>query len=282
MVIKGDRQPASFSGICYFARVEFLNLLSHNLPVGRHLETGFFAESLGECEVLSKKPRFLTSRAQVLSRSCRLSKLYRGFSTVSNNGNFFNVANLTVGVLGLFAAVGGVAIAYAQGWSPLVFGKDARFSCQNQPDTQRGGEVWTVMYRQDKGQQPWLKMVTTLGGDYTPLRRCEIIAERLNGYRKDGLTKLSYRGDPNTPKQYVICAKTKLSGDSCPLLVTLKPGSDTEAYNAMRDMTESLQKGTPVYRSGGGVRLSSRSSPEIDLTPFLAEEDRLAGANSAK
>lgn len=204
---------------------------------------------------------------------------------MSNNGNFFNVANLTIGVLGLLAAVGGAGIAIVQGWPPLLFGKDARFSCQNQPDTQRGSEVWTVMYRHDKGQQPWLKMVTTLGGDYTPVRRCEEISERLNGYRKDGLIRLAYRDDPKTPNQYVICAKTKLSGEGCPLLVTLKPGSETEAYNAMRDMTENLLTGTGVYQNSEGKLATSQfspSSPEIDLTPFLAEEDRIAGSNSAK
>ena len=204
---------------------------------------------------------------------------------MNNSGNFFNAANLTVGVLSLLAAVVGVRIAYTQGWPPLLFGKNARFSCQLRPDTQRGGEVWTVMYRHDKGQQPWLKMVTTLGGDYTPLRRCEIISERLNGYRKDGLIRLAYRDDPKTPNQYVICAKTKLSGEGCPLLVTLKPGSDTEAYNAMRDMTENLLNGTGVYQNSKGKLATSQfspSSPEIDLTPFFAEEDRLAGSNSAK
>ncbi|MEG4342956.1 COP23 domain-containing protein [Microcoleus sp. A003_D6] len=204
---------------------------------------------------------------------------------MSNSGKFFNVANLTIGVLGLLAAVGGAGIAIVQGWPPLLFGKDARFSCQNQPDTQRGSEVWTVMYRHDKGQQPWLKMVTTLGGDYTPLKRCEEISERLNGYRKDGLIRLAYRDDPKTPNQYVICAKTKLSGEGCPLLVTLKPGSETEAYNAMRDMTENLLNGTGVYQNSEGKLASSKfspSSPEIDLTPFLAEEDLIAGSNSAK
>jgi hypothetical protein len=136
-------------------------------------ETGFFAVFTVFNEVLSKKTRFLTPRKSYYDRSCCLSKFYRGFSTVSNSGKFFNVANLTIGVLGLLAAVGGAGIAIVQGWPPLLFGKDARFSCQNQPDTQRGSEVWTVMYRHDKGQQPWLKMVTTLGGDYTPLKRCE-------------------------------------------------------------------------------------------------------------
>jgi hypothetical protein len=204
---------------------------------------------------------------------------------VSNGGKFFNVASLTLGVLGLLGTAIGIGIAVVQGWPPLLFEKDARFSCQSQPDTQRGSEVWTVMYRHDKGQQPWLKMVTTLGGDYTPLRRCEIISERLNGYRKDGLIRLAYRNDPKTPKQYVICAKTKLSGEGCPLLVTLKPGSDTEAYKAVRDMTENLLTGTGVYQNSKGKLATSNfspGSPEIDLTPFLAEEDRLAGSNSAK
>lgn len=142
------------------------------------------------------------------------------------------------------------------------------------------------MYRHDKGQQPWLKMVTTLGGDYTPVRRCQIISESLNGYRKDGLIKLAYRKEPQTPKQYVICAKTKLSGEGCPLVLTLNPGSDKEAYQAMRDMTENLLNGgSGVYQNSEGKLATSQfspSSPEIDLTPFLAEEDRIAGSNSAK
>ena len=87
-------------------------------------------------------------------------------------------------------------------------------------------------------------MVTTLGGGYTPIRRCEIISERLETYRKDGLTQLGYRGDSNTPNQFVICAKTKLSGDNCPLLVTLKPGTQTEAYQSLQDITEDLRNGT--------------------------------------
>ena len=204
---------------------------------------------------------------------------------MSNGGKFFNVASLTLGVLGLLGTAIGIGIAVVQGWPPLLFGKDARFSCQNQPDTQRGSEVWTVMYRHDKSPQPWLKMVTTLGGGYTPLKRCEEIAERLEIYRKDGLTQLTYRRDSNTPNQYVICAKTKLSGDNCPLLVTLKPGSETEAYKELQDMTEDLQNGTGVYQGGGGKQVVpnfSPASPVIDLTPFLAEEDRLAGSNSAK
>ncbi|WP_341738205.1 COP23 domain-containing protein [Microcoleus sp. CAWBG640] len=204
---------------------------------------------------------------------------------MSNSGKFFNVTNLTIGVLGLLAAVVGAGIAFVQGWPPVLFGKKDHFFCELRPDTQRGGEVWTVMYRHDKGVQPWLKMVTTLGGGYTPIRRCEIISERLETYRKDGLTQLGYRGDSNTPDQYVICAKTKLSGDNCPLLVTLKPGTQRSAYKSLQDITEDLRNGTGVYQGSEGKLANSNfspASPVIDLTPFLAEEDRIAGSNSAK
>ena len=204
---------------------------------------------------------------------------------MTNGGKFWNVTNLTVGVLSLFAGIAGAAIAVVQGWPPLLFAKNANFYCELRPDTQRGGDVWTVMYRHEKGSQPWLKMVTTLGGDYTPAKRCDKIAERLETYRKDGLSNLAYRDDPNTPNQYVICAKTKLSGDNCPLVVTLKPGSETEAYKAVQDMTENLWKGTGVYQNSEGKLAKSNfseKSPVIDLTPFLTEADRLAGSNSAK
>ena len=201
---------------------------------------------------------------------------------MSNSGKFFNVANLTIGVLGL---VGTAGIAIVQGWTPLLVGENARFSCQQRPDTQRGGDVWTIMYRHDKGQQSWLKIVTTFGGGYTPLKRCEEISQRLEIYRKDGLTKLDYRGDSNTPNQYVICAKTKQI-ENCSLLVTLKAGSPTEAHKAVQDMTENLRNGgNAVYQNSDGKLATSKfspSSPEIDLTPFLAEEDRIAGSNSAK
>ncbi|MEZ2233224.1 COP23 domain-containing protein [Microcoleus sp.] len=204
---------------------------------------------------------------------------------MSNSGKFFNVANLTIGVLGLVGTAIAIKITVVQAWPDPIIPKNARFSCQQRPDTQRGGDVWTIMYRHDKGQQPWLKIVTTFGGGYTPLKRCEEISQRLEIYRKDGLTKLDYRGDSNTPNQYVICAKTKQI-ENCSLLVTLKAGSQTEAHKAVQDMTENLlNSGNGVYQNSDGKLATSQfspASPEIDLTPFLAEEDRIAGSNSAK
>jgi Circadian oscillating protein COP23 len=203
---------------------------------------------------------------------------------VNNGGKFFNVANLTIGLLGLVGTAIAIKIAVVQAWPDPIIPKNARFSCQLIPDTQRGGDVWTVMYRHDKGQQPWLKIKTTFGGGYTPVKRCEEISQRLEIYRKDGLINLDYRNEPKTPKQYVICAKTKQS--NCSLLVTLKPGSQTEAHKAVQDMTENLLNGgSGVYQNSDGKLATSKfsqASPEIDLTPFLAEEDRIAGSNSAK
>ena len=121
------------------------------------------------------------------------------------------------------------------------------------------------MYRHGKGVQPWLNMVKEFGGDWNTLKRCDAIAERLEGFRQDGLRELTYRDDPNTPKQAVICAKTKLSGDNCPLLVTLAPGVD--AYEALRKGT-GVDQGSQESFAG-----FSRSSPIIVLEGLLGEEN---------
>ena len=66
--------------------------------------------------------------------------------------------------------------------------------------------------------------------------------------------------------------------------MTLKPGTETEAYKALQDITEDLRNGTGVYQGSEGKLANSNfspSSPVIDLTPFLTKEDRLAGSNSA-
>ncbi len=117
----------------------------------------------------------------------------------------FERTNLAIAILGL--VVGAAALGYAiyTDKIPEIFGRKDRFHCQLMPDTQRGGEVWTVMYRKHKSQsKPWLKMVTTLGGNWTPEERCQEIARRLDLYRQDGLIELTYRDDSNTPNQAVI------------------------------------------------------------------------------
>ncbi|NEQ69570.1 MAG: hypothetical protein F6K21_29585 [Symploca sp. SIO2D2] len=186
----------------------------------------------------------------------------------------FNLAQLLIGIISILLATASLAVAVKQGRVPVIFGKQDRFSCDLQPDTAKGGEIWTVMYRNEQGTKPWLKMVTTLGGNWTPAERCQEIARKLELYRQDGLTKLTYRTDPATPSQYVICAYTKLSGGACPLLITLKPEADP--YETLREMTAALKGGDGVYQNRDGLSTDtlSRESPEVHVEGLLAKEDR--------
>ncbi|NEP77295.1 MAG: hypothetical protein F6K39_03385 [Okeania sp. SIO3B3] len=164
-------------------------------------------------------------------------------------------------------------IAFLQGWPPFLVRKTDRFSCELRPDTEIGKDVWTVMYDNDKGKQPWLGMVIPMGRGWSPERRCQEIEKRLENFREDGLISLGYRDNPNTPQQQVLCVKTKLSGDGCPLLITLDVGMD--GYQALRDITKALRNGTSSYHSSNSD--SSRELGKVSLTTLLAEEDKEAG-----
>ena len=123
----------------------------------------------------------------------------------------------------------------------------SRFYCELQADPSQGGEVWSVVYRHEKGRKPWLRMVQEMGGGWDTQKRCNKIAENLNLYREDGLKEFTYRTDPNTPKQYVICAKTKISGNNCPQVLTLMP--DDDPYQALRNVAGALVPGSlPTYQ----------------------------------
>ncbi|MBD2540960.1 COP23 domain-containing protein [Coleofasciculus sp. FACHB-SPT36] len=188
--------------------------------------------------------------------------------------HLFNTANLTIALVSMLATVGGFAVALVLGFPPEIFPRQTRFSCTLQPDTENGGEVWTVMYRKDKEGKPWLKMVNSFGEDWDTRTRCDAIAQRLEGFREEGLVGFSHRSDPKTPKQSVICALTKLDRNNCNLLVTLKPGAD--GYESLQRMTKALRNGTTVEQ-GSGVASSSTSpdSNEVNLEDQqLAAEDR--------
>ncbi|MCL1464248.1 COP23 domain-containing protein [Argonema galeatum] len=175
-------------------------------------------------------------------------------------------------IAGIIGAIITGAGLIASGWQPTLFGgRNDRFYCQQDADTSRGGSVWTVVYRNDKGAQPWLKMVNSFGDGWNTQKRCNEIADRLEGFRNDGLTQLTYRDDSDTPTQAVICAKTKLSGDNCPVLVTLIPGAD--GYESLRKITEALRNGTTVDQSSGSRLTTSTFSSTINLSGLLADED---------
>jgi len=93
-------------------------------------------------------------------------------------------------------------------------------------------------------------------------------------YREDGLLELTYRSDPNTPNQDVICAKTKKSGANCPLVITLNPGAD--GYQTLREMTASLTGGDGIYQSSDGKTTYqfTPENPVIYVADFLVKSDR--------
>lgn len=186
--------------------------------------------------------------------------------------NILTIISTLVGILVLY-------IAFINKWTPSIVEKTARFSCElmSYPNE---GEVWTVMYRNDAKKSPWLKIVTTMGDNWTPTERCQEVARRLEIYRQDGLTQLTYRPDPSTPNQPVICAKTKISGDNCPLLITLKPNAN--AYSSLKYMTETLTAGRNINKASDETSIASFSHSAskplvVDLEEHLADEDRKAG-----
>jgi hypothetical protein len=131
-------------------------------------------------------------------------------------------------------------------WIPLLVSEQSQFSCQMQP-YQNEGQIWTVVRNDGKTTLPWMRMINEFGGGWNTAKRCETIADRLELFRKDGLIALDYRSDPQTPNQYVICAKTKKSQDNCSLLVTLKPKQDP--YKAFSSTFDALKDNTYVDRS---------------------------------
>ncbi len=202
---------------------------------------------------------------------------------MAQRNHLFNGANLTVGIIGLLIAAVSLAVATGFGWPSRLFGDKDRFYCKLQPDTSLGGNIWTVIYRHEKGEQPWLKMVTTLGGNWTPQERCNEIAHRLEMYRQDGLTQLSYHADPNTPSQYVICAKTKLDLNNCHLVITLKP--DAKPYETLREMTAATALGSSGVVQSSQESSSSSLSPHslvINLEDQLTADDLKAGSATTK
>ena len=182
-------------------------------------------------------------------------------------------AGLIISAISLLVDMGNLGINIVRGSSPSIIEKTDRFSCEERRDTERGEFVWTVMYDNDKKKQPWLGMVITMGGGWSPERRCQEIEKRLENFREDGLVSLGYRDDPNTPQQQVLCVKTKSSGENCPLLMTLDVGTD--GYEALRATTKALRNGSYFDQSANSD--FSGESRVVYLETFLAEEDKLAG-----
>lgn len=175
--------------------------------------------------------------------------------------------------LGLAALTFGYQVYMDREKDPVIVDRGSRFFCALQADRVKGGQVWTVLYRRSENEaKPWLRMVRTMGDDWDTQSRCEEIASRLEIYRQDGLLSFEYRNNPDTPGQYVICARTQLSGDSCPLVVTLAPEDDP--YRALHEVVGALLPGRlPSYQCNEEATCPVAEPVDISLGDQLIEED---------
>ena len=167
---------------------------------------------------------------------------------------------------------------------------DTRFTCDY-----IDGE-YTVMYypeTQDNSSYPWA-IPSQLGGGWTPERRCNEIATRLESYRGDGLLEMS-TGVENGYD--TVCVTTQIDPTDCRIVLTVPPNQDPQIT---RDLVfENLliaddgqqTQGVYTYGENGGsddiigdignvlgVVKPQQSPDKIDLRPFLAPTDGGTGA----
>jgi len=169
---------------------------------------------------------------------------------------------------------------------------DVRFSCQT-----ANGQP-TVMYnpQSQPGKYYAWATPTSLGGGWTPERRCNEISRRLEFYRPDGLLELQtgVENGYNT-----ICVTTEAMS-SCRIVLTVPPGQNpvairdrifnnllvadngeqTTAVTAYQDNGSGIfnQIGQALGINLGGNSAARRSPSSINLRPFLDAADGGTGA----
>ncbi|MDP5338668.1 MAG: COP23 domain-containing protein, partial [Nodularia sp. (in: cyanobacteria)] len=163
-----------------------------------------------------------------------------------------------------------------------------RFTCQFY-----NGQ-YTVMYQPQNipGQLfPWAAPAT-LGGGWSPQKRCEAIATRLELYRPDGLQELQTAVENN---ENIVCVTTQ-ANSFCRIVLTVPRGQDpfvvrnsvfqnlttadsgqqTTAVNTYGDrnrggVNELYNLGRTLL--GGGNNRTTASRGGINLKPYLAPQD---------
>ncbi len=179
-----------------------------------------------------------------------------------------------IGIAGLLlSAVTFGWTMYADREPPPPVSIQSQFICSSRPDpnSETGQQVWTVLYERP-GKQPkeWLYIVENMGGGWGTNERCPEIADRMNLIKGSGFVSFEYRPDEKTPKQWVICARTKVT-QGCSLVMTLVPGDEKEAMAALQRVAGALMPGNPgSYQSSAEITLEQPAS--IPLTGLLAED----------
>ncbi|MDB9493891.1 COP23 domain-containing protein [Spirulina major CS-329] len=178
-----------------------------------------------------------------------------------------------IGIAGLVLGLVTLGWTMYAGRVPLTVSVESQFICslRSNPNSTTAQQIWTVLYERP-GKQPkeWLYMVEEMGDGWNTESRCRDISDRMNIYKEAGLLSFEYRPDENTPKQWVICARTKVT-QGCPPVVTLVPGDEAEAMAALQRVAGALMPGNPgSYQSSAEITLEQPAS--IPLAGVLAED----------
>ncbi|NJL85336.1 MAG: hypothetical protein HC886_04175 [Leptolyngbyaceae cyanobacterium SM1_1_3] len=187
--------------------------------------------------------------------------------------------------MGLLAASGVVLPVQAQTTEPQSAPVDSspRFECQV-----NNGQ-YTVMYRpttQPDQAYPWA-VPEDMGGDWPAEHRCDVISERLEFYRPDGLLEL--RTD-RLNGYNIVCVTTE-QDNTCRIVFTVPPGQDavvtrdrvfdnlvaadqgqsTAGINTFANGSSNIL--SQIEAALGGTDLNRGRSNGINLQPFLDTVD---------
>ncbi len=84
----------------------------------------------------------------------------------------------------------------------------------------------TTMAKTSRGPVPVIRWVSTLGENYTPQSRCQIVSDKFQTFYNDGTLNYLTTGVMN--QQNVICAAKVQGGPCTGVLFTLKPNSNPD------------------------------------------------------
>ena len=135
--------------------------------------------------------------------------------------------------------------------------KETNFLCLNQSGN------WTTVVRNDYGDFPIIRWVSTLGnGEYPPERRCQIVSEKFQKFYDQGTLKFLTTGREN--RQNVICVSKTQEGACTGTLYTLKPNDNPK---------QALQNLLDVrIRARSDIIIETDSRLYIDISRFLEQE----------
>lgn len=174
-----------------------------------------------------------------------------------------------------------------------VNNSNVRFGCQ-----QINGEYTVVYYPKSQPGQayPWA-IPSNMGAGWTPERRCNEIARRLEVYRPEGLQEMQTSIENN---YNIVCVTTQKNPNTCQIVFTVPPGQDPQSTRdrvfqnltvadsgqttqGVNTFTGNGRESDVLNRVLGNIGLSSLGNNRsftngINLRPFLDSADGGTGA----